>query len=150
MELGEVVVTHVNYNFTTFHQNQMKNKKSFTNSPFFCSEFQSVSIIMKIVHSVCSCLFTSGWSWSWSWIFFLDRFHFGRSFPTLSWTTGISTSSRIWLSIGYVNFNSSSRRNFDFRFRTINFDSSRGYSALKILLNINFDLKEYIDKIIIL
>ena len=29
----------------------MKNKKSFINSPFFCSEFQSVSRIMKIVHS---------------------------------------------------------------------------------------------------
>ena len=27
MKLGEVVVTHVYYNFTKFHQNQMKNKK---------------------------------------------------------------------------------------------------------------------------
>ena len=34
-----------------FHQNQMKNKKVFINSPFFCSEFQSVSRIVKIVHS---------------------------------------------------------------------------------------------------
>ena len=40
-----------NYNFTKFHQNQTENKKSFFNSPFFCSEFQSVSRIMKIVHS---------------------------------------------------------------------------------------------------
>ena len=29
----------------------MKNKKSFFNSPFFCSEFQSGSRIVKIVHS---------------------------------------------------------------------------------------------------
>ena len=50
MKLGEVVVTHVYYNFTKFHQNRMKNK-SFINSPFFCSEFQSVSRIVKIVHS---------------------------------------------------------------------------------------------------
>ena len=41
----------VYYNFTKFHQNQMKNKKSFINSPFFCSEFQSVNRIVKIVHS---------------------------------------------------------------------------------------------------
>ena len=52
LKLGELVVTHVYYNFTKFHQNQMKNKKSFINSPFFCSEFQSVSRIVKIVHSV--------------------------------------------------------------------------------------------------
>ena len=32
-----------NYKFTKFDQNQMKNKKSFINSPFFSSEFQSVS-----------------------------------------------------------------------------------------------------------
>ena len=30
----------------------MKNKTSFINSPFFCSEFQSVIRIVKIVHSV--------------------------------------------------------------------------------------------------
>ena len=36
-------------NCSKFHQNQMK--KSFIDSPFFCSEFQSVSRIVKIVHS---------------------------------------------------------------------------------------------------
>ena len=47
MKLGEVVVIHVYYNFTKFHQNRMKNKKkSFINSPF-----QSVSRIVKIVRS---------------------------------------------------------------------------------------------------
>ena len=30
----------------------MDEKKSFINSPFFCSEFQSVSRIVKIIHSV--------------------------------------------------------------------------------------------------
>ena len=37
-----------------FHQVSSKSdekQKSFINSPFFCSEFQSVSRIMKIVHS---------------------------------------------------------------------------------------------------
>ena len=38
-----------------FHQvsskSEEKQKKSFINSPFFCSEFQSVSRIVKIVHS---------------------------------------------------------------------------------------------------
>ena len=29
MKLGEVVVIHVYYNFTKFHQNRMKNKKVF-------------------------------------------------------------------------------------------------------------------------
>ena len=52
MKLGEIVVHMGNYKFTKFHQNQMKNKKSFINSPFFCSEFQNVSRIVKIVHSV--------------------------------------------------------------------------------------------------
>ena len=51
MKLGEIVAHIDNYNFTKFHQNQMKNTKSFINSQFFCSEFQSVSRIMKIVHS---------------------------------------------------------------------------------------------------
>ena len=51
MKLGEIIVHMGNYNFTKFHQNQMKNKKHFINSPFFCSEFQSVSRIVKIVHS---------------------------------------------------------------------------------------------------
>ena len=51
MKLGEIVVHMDNYNFTKFHQNQMKNKKSFINNMFFCSEFQSVSRIVKTVHS---------------------------------------------------------------------------------------------------
>ena len=51
MKLGEIVVHMDNYNFTKFHQNRMKNKKRFINSAFFCSEFQSVSRIVKIVHS---------------------------------------------------------------------------------------------------
>ena len=41
MKLGEIVAHMDNYNFTKFHQNQIKNKKSFINSPFFRSEFQS-------------------------------------------------------------------------------------------------------------
>ena len=39
---------------TYFHQVSSKSdekQKSFINSPFFCSEFQSVSRIVKIVHS---------------------------------------------------------------------------------------------------
>ena len=51
MKLGEVEVTHV----LQFHQVSLKSddkQKSFINSPFFCSEFQSVSRIVKIVHSV--------------------------------------------------------------------------------------------------
>ena len=52
MKLGEIVVHMNNYNFSKykFHQNQMKNI-FFVNSSFFCSEFQSVSRIVKIVHS---------------------------------------------------------------------------------------------------
>ena len=50
MKLGDIIVHMGNYIFTKFHQNQMK-KKSFINSPFFCSEFQSVSRIVKIIHS---------------------------------------------------------------------------------------------------
>ena len=52
MKLGEIVVHMDNYNFTKFHQNQMKNKKVLLiHSPFFCSEFQSVIRIVKIIHS---------------------------------------------------------------------------------------------------
>ena len=51
MKLGEMVVHMDNYNFTKFHQNQMEKQKRFINSPFFSSEFQSVSRIVKIVHS---------------------------------------------------------------------------------------------------
>ena len=49
MKCGDVVVIHVYYNYTKFLQN--RTKKSFINSPFFCSEFQSVSRIVKIVYS---------------------------------------------------------------------------------------------------
>ena len=52
MKLCETVVHMDNYNFTNFHQNQMKNKNFFINSLFFCSEFLNVSRIMKSVHSV--------------------------------------------------------------------------------------------------
>ena len=51
MKLGEVVVIDVYYNFTKFHQKSDEKQKSFINSPFFFSEFQSVSRIVKIVHS---------------------------------------------------------------------------------------------------
>ena len=51
MKLGEIVLHNEYYNFTKFHQNQMKNKRGFFNSPFFCSEFQSVSSVVKIIHS---------------------------------------------------------------------------------------------------
>ena len=77
-----------NYNFTKFHQNQMKNKKKvLVNSPFFCWEFQSVSRIVKIVHSACvivsSCVILiqhdtfgqSTWIWVGSW-----QFGFGRKY----------------------------------------------------------------------
>ena len=46
MKLGEILVQ--------LHQVSSKSdekQKSFINSPFFCSEFQSVSRIVKIVHS---------------------------------------------------------------------------------------------------
>ena len=49
MKLGVIVVHMNNYNFTKFHQNQMKSKK------VFCSELQSVSRIVKIVHSALVC-----------------------------------------------------------------------------------------------
>ena len=35
----------------SFIKNQLENKNSFINGPFFCSEFQSVNRIVKIVHS---------------------------------------------------------------------------------------------------
>ena len=52
MKLGEVVVTHASV--LQCHQVSSKSdekQKSLINSPFFCSEFQSVSRIVKIVHS---------------------------------------------------------------------------------------------------
>ena len=56
MKLGEIVEHMGYYNFTKFHQNQMKNKKVFIDSPFFCSEFQSVGRIVKIVQSAHWCV----------------------------------------------------------------------------------------------
>ena len=50
MKLGEVSYPCV----LQFHQVSSKSdekQKSFINSPFFCSEFQSVNRIVKIVHS---------------------------------------------------------------------------------------------------
>ena len=40
MKLGEVVVTHVFYNFTKFHQNRMKNKKVFLIAHFSVQNFK--------------------------------------------------------------------------------------------------------------
>ena len=56
MKLGEVVVlvTHWPLCVLQFHQVLSKSdekQKGFINSPFFCSEFQMVSRIVKIVHS---------------------------------------------------------------------------------------------------
>ena len=55
MKVVEIVVHMHNNNFTKFQQvsakSDEKQKKSFINSLFFCSEFQSVSRIVKIVHS---------------------------------------------------------------------------------------------------
>ena len=50
MKLCQVVVHMGSYNFNKFHHKRMK-QKSFINSLFFCSEFQRVSRIVKIVHS---------------------------------------------------------------------------------------------------
>ena len=56
--INKTFLFFIHHNYTKFHQNQMKNKKSFINSPFFCSEFQSVSRIVKIVHSAwCALLY---------------------------------------------------------------------------------------------
>ena len=40
MKLGEVVVIHVYYNFTKFHQNQMKNKKVLLIAHFSVQNFK--------------------------------------------------------------------------------------------------------------
>ena len=40
MTLGEVVVIHVYYNFTKFHQNWMKNKKGLLIARFFVQNFK--------------------------------------------------------------------------------------------------------------
>ena len=52
MKLGEIVLYMGNYNFTKVWSKSDDKQKSFINYPFFCSEFQSVSRIVKIVHSV--------------------------------------------------------------------------------------------------
>ena len=52
IKLGEVVVTHVYV--LQFHRVSSildEKQNSFINSPFFCSEFQSVSRFVKIIHS---------------------------------------------------------------------------------------------------
>ena len=52
MKFGEIVV-HTQW-LLQLHQVSSKSdekEKSFINSPFFCSEFQSVSRIVKIVYS---------------------------------------------------------------------------------------------------
>ena len=52
MKLGEVVVIHVHYNFTKFHQNRMTNKKGFLIARFSVHNFKvGISRIAKIVHS---------------------------------------------------------------------------------------------------
>ena len=51
MKLGEIVVHMDNYNFPQVSSKSDEKQKSFINSPFFSSEFQSVSRIVKIVHS---------------------------------------------------------------------------------------------------
>ena len=50
MKLGKIVAHMDNYNFHVSSESDEK-QKSFINSPFFCSEFQGVSRIVKIVHS---------------------------------------------------------------------------------------------------
>ena len=40
MKLGEVVVTHVYYNFTKFHPNQMKKKKVLLIAHFSVQNFK--------------------------------------------------------------------------------------------------------------
>ena len=51
MKLGEVVVIPCVLQFHQVSSKADEKQKSFTNSLFFCSEFQSVSRIVKIVHS---------------------------------------------------------------------------------------------------
>ena len=42
MKLGEVVATHVYYNFTKFHQNRMKNKKVLLIDHFSVQNFKAL------------------------------------------------------------------------------------------------------------
>ena len=51
MKIGEIVVHMGIYNFANFLSKSDEKQKRFINSPFFCSEFQSVSRIVIIVHS---------------------------------------------------------------------------------------------------
>ena len=51
MQLGKIVEHMDNYNFTMFHQNQMKNKKVLLIAHFSVQNFKFVSRIVKIVHS---------------------------------------------------------------------------------------------------
>ena len=46
MKLGEVVVTHVYYNITNFHQNSMKNKKVLLIARFSVQNFK-VSVLLS-------------------------------------------------------------------------------------------------------
>ena len=50
MKFGEGVATHVYYKLHQVSSKPDEKQKSFINRPFFCSEFQSVSRIVKIVH----------------------------------------------------------------------------------------------------
>ena len=51
MKLGEVVFIHVYYNFTKFHQNQMKNKKVLLIVRFSVQNCKVSAEFVKIVHS---------------------------------------------------------------------------------------------------
>ena len=50
MKFGEGVATHVYYKLHQVSSKPDEKQKSFINRPFFCSEFQSVTRIVKIVH----------------------------------------------------------------------------------------------------
>ena len=54
MKFGEVVVTHVYYNFIKFHQNQMKNKKVLLIAHFAVQNFKVSVELWKshIVHKL--------------------------------------------------------------------------------------------------
>ena len=62
MKLGEIVVLTGNYNFTKFHQNQMKNKKVLSIARFSDQNLKVLVELWKsyIVHSL------------WSWVMFID------------------------------------------------------------------------------
>ena len=55
MTLSEVVVTHVYYNFTKFHQNQMKNKKVLLIARFSVQNFKvSVELWKSYIARLCN------------------------------------------------------------------------------------------------